>query len=28
MKETEKTLNLRCPLDNDYKVGVTWKETH
>jgi len=28
MKETERTLNLRCPLDNDYKVGVTWKETH
>ncbi len=28
MKETEKTLKLRCPLDNDYKVGVTWAETH
>jgi len=28
MKETERTLNLRCPLDNDYKVGVTWAETH
>jgi len=28
MKETERTLSLRCPLDNDYKVGVTWAETH
>ena len=28
IKETEKTLKLRCPLDNDYKVGVTWTETH
>ena len=28
IKETEKTLKLRCPLDNDYKVGVTWAETH
>jgi len=28
MKETEQTLKLRCPLDNDYKVGATWAETH
>ena len=28
MKQTEKTLNLNCPLDNDYKIGVTWAETH
>ena len=28
MKETENLLKLRCPLDNDYKVGVTWAETH
>ena len=28
MKETEQTLKLRCPLDNDYKVGTTWTETH
>ena len=28
MKKTKKTLNLNCPLDNDYKIGVTWAETH
>jgi len=28
MKETENLLKLRCPLDNDYKVGTTWAETH
>ena len=28
IKETENLLKLRCPLDNDYKVGVTWAETH
>ena len=28
IKETETTLKLRCPLDNDYKVGLTWAETH
>ena len=22
------TLNLRCPLDGDFKVGKSWKETH
>jgi len=21
-------LNLKCPLDAEYKVGKTWKETH
>jgi DNA polymerase I-like protein with 3'-5' exonuclease and polymerase domains len=20
--------NLRCPLDGEYKIGKTWKETH
>ena len=28
MKETEKTLNVRCPLDCEFKVGTTWSETH
>jgi DNA polymerase I-like protein with 3'-5' exonuclease and polymerase domains len=28
IKETEDLLKLRCPLDNDYKVGITWAETH
>ena len=28
IKETENLLKLRCPLDNDYKVGLTWAETH
>jgi DNA polymerase I-like protein with 3'-5' exonuclease and polymerase domains len=28
IKETENLLKLRCPLDNDYKVGTTWAETH
>ena len=28
IKETEKLLKLRCHLDNDYKVGTTWAETH
>ena len=28
MKDTEKQLKLRCPLDNSYKVGITWEETH
>ena len=27
IKETENLLKLRCPLDNDYKVGLTWAET-
>ena len=28
MKETEKILKLKCPMDNDYKIGRTWAETH
>jgi len=28
IKETEKTLQVRCPLDSEYKVGKTWAETH
>ena len=28
MKETQEILNLKCPLDNEYKVGTTWAETH
>jgi len=28
MKETEEILNVRCPLDNEYKVGTTWAATH
>jgi DNA polymerase I-like protein with 3'-5' exonuclease and polymerase domains len=28
IKDTEKTLQLRCPLDSEYKVGRTWAETH
>ncbi len=28
MKETEKILNLKCPMDNEFKVGKTWSETH
>ena len=28
MKETEELLNVRCPLDNEYKVGATWAATH
>ena len=28
MKDTEKQLQMRCPLDNEYKVGKTWAETH
>ena len=28
MKETEKTLNVKCPLDCDFKIGTTWSETH
>ena len=25
---TTKTLDLKCPLDNEYNVGTTWLETH
>jgi len=28
MKLTEKELNVRCPLDSEYKVGRNWSETH
>ena len=28
MKDTEKQLQMRCPLDNEWKVGKTWAETH
>ena len=28
MKETEKTLNIKCPLDCEFKIGTTWSETH
>ena len=25
---TTKTLDLKCPLDNEYNIGTTWLETH
>jgi DNA polymerase I-like protein with 3'-5' exonuclease and polymerase domains len=28
IKEAGIALNMRCPLDGDYKVGLTWKDTH
>lgn len=28
MKEAEKILKLKCPMDNEFKVGSTWAETH
>ena len=28
MLETTKTLDMKCPLDCEYKVGNTWAETH
>ena len=28
MKDTEKELRMKCPLDNEWKVGKTWAETH
>jgi len=28
MKDTERNLKVRCPLDNSFKVGITWAETH
>jgi DNA polymerase-1 len=28
MRQTQKTLKVRCELDSDYKVGKTWEETH
>ena len=28
MKDTEKELQMKCPLDSEWKVGKTWAETH
>ena len=28
MKEAEKILNFNCPLDSEFQIGTTWKETH
>jgi len=28
IKDTEKGLNLNCPLDNTWKEGTTWADTH
>ena len=28
MKSTEQSLNVRCPLDSEYKTGKTWADTH
>jgi DNA polymerase I-like protein with 3'-5' exonuclease and polymerase domains len=28
MKDTEKTLKVKCPLDCEFKTGTTWMETH
>jgi len=28
MKDTEKQLQMKCPLDNEWKVGRTWAQTH
>ena len=28
MKQTQRTLEARCELDCDYKVGRTWADTH
>ena len=28
MKETERKLNVRCPLGSEYKIGLNWAETH
>ena len=28
MKDTEKELRMKCPLDSEWKVGKTWAETH
>jgi DNA polymerase I-like protein with 3'-5' exonuclease and polymerase domains len=28
IKKAGKVLNMRCPLDGEYKVGNSWKETH
>ena len=28
MKDTEDSLNIRCPLDSEAKIGLNWSETH
>ncbi len=28
MKEAERTLKMKCPLDCEYKEGLTWADTH
>ena len=28
IKDTEESLNVRCPLDSESKVGFNWSETH
>ena len=28
MKDTEKSLDVRCPLDSEAKIGLNWAETH
>ena len=28
IKEAGEVLNMRCPLDGEYKIGSSWKETH
>ena len=28
IKTVESNLNLRCPLDSDFKMGVDWASTH
>ena len=28
IREAGKQLNLRCPMDGEYKIGKTWKDTH
>jgi DNA polymerase I-like protein with 3'-5' exonuclease and polymerase domains len=28
IKDTEKELKMKCPLDNEWKAGKTWAQTH
>ena len=28
IKEAGKSFNMNCPLDGEYKIGTTWRETH
>ena len=28
IREAGRTLELRCPLDGEYKIGTNWSETH